>query len=73
MTKQNSNFIAEEYYKYLKWKTKYKVVEKSFPICELCEMLHTNLPKKTYGDLNQWLADQQDCDDYNELNWFRPE
>ena len=36
-------------------------------------MLHTNLPKNTYSDLNKWLAEQQDCDDYNELNWFRPE
>ena len=43
----------------------------SYPICDLCEMLHTNLPKKTYVDIHQWTEDQMICEDFHDLKWFK--
>ena len=62
-----------EYEKYFNWKEKYQVMPASYPICDLCEMLHTNLPKKTYVDIHQWTEDQMICEDFHDLKWFRAE
>ena len=43
----------EEYLKYFEWKTDFYIIRR-FPICQICQMLNTNLPRKSYSDLHKW-------------------
>ena len=46
--------VSDDFFYYLQWKKSYSIVRR-FPLCALCEMLHSsNLPQKTYDNLHRW-------------------
>ena len=40
--------------------------------CKLCEMLHSNLPPKTYHDLAHWWKDGGKCKEKGSFYWSSP-
>ncbi|XP_064457727.1 alpha-(1,3)-fucosyltransferase C-like [Ornithodoros turicata] len=48
------------YNSYHTWRLKYKFTSKHF-ICELCSMLHTSSPEKTYANINDWWFGSATC------------
>ena len=64
------------YYEYFQWKEEFEIrpIKNSMlPLCDLCQKLHQDLPRKEYPDFQEWIRDQMICIDYSILPWFKQE
>ena len=51
------------YYEYFQWKEEFEIkqIHEFLPLCELCQKLHQDLPRKEYPDFSDWIKDQMIC------------